>query len=154
MSKELNIIAIKDKVYVVDTDTLYPIADYIENNGNLEARRIKKDTRTILQNSSMHKYFSLVAQSLNDTGLSMQKVMEAITKIEIEWTMSAVKETIWRNFQKALLEKESTTQLETDEVSKVYKYVDFWLQDRFGVDHINIPSVESIIMEKRSEESA
>ncbi len=151
MAKDLPIIEIQDKPYIVDGDTLYPLVDYIKENGNLMAKRTKSNTRTILQNASMHKYFSLVSSSLNDAGFSMQKVLTQIKKIELSWTMIAVKDVIWRNFQRALLEKESTTQLETHEVEKVYKNIDYWLSTNIGIEHIDFPSRDSLIFKQNYE---
>lgn len=148
MATEINIIEINDKPFAVVEDTLYPLVDYIKENGNLKAKKTRAKTRTITQNAAMHKYCALVAEAFNDGGFSMQKIMEHIKKIEIEWSMDAVKEVIWRGFQRALVNKESTTELETHEVSKVYKYIDFWLSDTVGMESIAFPSKESLIFEQ------
>ena len=105
--------------------------------------------RTVKQNSSMHKYFSLVSNALNDGGFSVQKVVALFKKAEISWTMLGVKDVIWRNIQVALLKKESTTTLNTDELTKVYNHVDHYLSNNVGIEHIPFPSINSMIMEQK-----
>jgi len=108
--------------------------------------------RTVKQNSSMHKYYSLVSKALNDGGFSVQKVVALFTKADIHWTMLSVKDVIWRNIQMAILKKKSTTTLDTNEVTKVYKYVDFYLTDKVGIESIAFPSIESMIFEQNYKE--
>ena len=148
MANELPIIQINDNPFVVDGDTLYPLVDYIKEHGNLMAKRTRSKTRTITQNASLHKLFSIYAEVLNNGGFTMQKVLTQIKKIELSWTMLGVKDVIWRNFQIALLKKESTTQLETDEIDIVYKHVDFWLTGTIGIESVDFPSIESLIFKK------
>ncbi len=88
-------------------------------------------TRTLTQNSSIHKYCALLAEALNDAGLDMQKVLSEGTSIP--WSESKVKEDIWRVVQVAALGKESTTKLETNEVSKVYDIVNRHISQTFGI---------------------
>ena len=88
-------------------------------------------TRTLTQNSSIHKYCALLAEAFNDAGLDMQKVLAEGTSIP--WSESKVKEDIWRVVQVAALGKESTTKLETNEVSKVYDIVNRHISQTFGI---------------------
>ncbi len=88
-------------------------------------------TRTLTQNSSIHKYCALLAEAFNDAGLDMQKVLAEGTNIP--WSESKVKEDIWRVVQVAALGKESTTKLETNEVSKVYDIVNRHISQTFGI---------------------
>lgn len=104
--------------------------------------------RTVKQNSSMHKYFSLVSKALNDGGFSVQKVVALFKKADIHWTMLSVKDVVWRNIQIAILNKKSTTTLDSNEVTKVYKYVDFYLTDKVGIESVPFPSIESMIFEQ------
>ena len=101
--------------------------------------------RTIKQNASMHKYFATVARTLNDGGFTIQKVVALFKKAGIKWTMLAVKDVIWRNIQIAITQKESTTKLNSDEVTKVYQNVDFYLTDKVGIESIDFPSMDSMI---------
>ncbi len=135
----------------------------IEKKGDIEltpldpniAYTVKDKTdnaRTVKQNASMHKYFAKVAFFLNDGGFSVQKVVALFKKAEISWTMLGVKDVIWRNIQVALTKKESTTTLNTDELTKVYNHVDHYLSNNVGIEHIPFPSIDSMIFEQNYKE--
>lgn len=87
------------------------------------------DTRTLVQNRALHKYFSLLAQTLNNAGLSVSKTI----KIDVEWTQHTTKELLWKPIQKATLNKTSTTKLNRDEISQVYDTLNRALSLKFGV---------------------
>jgi len=130
----------------------------IENTASLEAYidhlrvRFKKDkrikvevksakNRTLTQNASLHKYCAMLATALNEAGLDMQTVLAEGTSIP--WSEAKVKEDIWRTVQKAALGKESTTKLETHEVSKVYDIVNRHISETFGV-FVPFPSKDNL----------
>ncbi len=110
-----------------------------------EVKNKTLDVRSVKTNAAMHKYFSLVSNSLNHGGFTIQKVVALFKKAGIEWSMLAVKEVIWRNVQIAVTGKKSTAKLEQHEVTKVYKNVDFYLTSTVGIESIDFPSIESMI---------
>jgi len=138
------IVSIKSKWFILTETSNGVELKPLDDSKAYEVKSIKRNTRTLLQNSALHKYCALVAEALNDAGFSVQRVMENIKKAEVEWTMLSVKEIIWRNFQIALLDKKSTTELETNEVSKVYRNIDYWLSTKVGIESIPFPSIENI----------
>ena len=89
------------------------------------------DQRTLPQNSAFHLYFTQLAEELNDAGLHMRKVLKE--EFEISWTAENVKNCLWRPIQQALLQKDSTTELTTDEVNKVYELLNRNLAEKFGI---------------------
>ncbi len=95
--------------------------------------------RTLRQNAALHKYFVRLFNALNDAGLDMRKVLKPET--EIPWTLSSVKEYLWRPVQRIMLNKESTTELETTEVDEVYRVVDRKMVEK-GVN-VPFPSVSN-----------
>ena len=95
--------------------------------------------RTAQQNKALHKYFALLADALNAAGLDMRATLKP--EIDIPWTEYAVKDHLWRPIQDAMLGKESTTKLETPEVSEVYEVLSRHLGQRFGI-HVPFPSRE------------
>ena len=121
----------------------------LNENKVYEVIEKRTDKRTILQNAALHKYFVFIAEALNDGGFSMQKVLTQIKKIESSWSMLGVKEVIWREFQKASLGEESTTQLSTTDIDKVYRNVDHWLSDTIGIESIDFPSEESMMINQK-----
>jgi predicted RNA-binding protein len=104
---------------------------------------MNKDTpkRTLPQNKAIHKYMEMVAHELSNQGQTMQNVIKHINKVEITPTKENVKEIIWKEIQKALYGKKSTTELNTSEVSKVYEVMSMFLSREFGID-LPFPSEE------------
>lgn len=95
--------------------------------------------RTLLQNRSLHLFFTLLATELNDAGLDMKKVLKP--SVDISWTKENIKEYLWRPIQTALKMKKSTTALSTAEISQVWEVLNRHLGDKFGV-HVPFPSEE------------
>lgn len=100
------------------------------------------DKRTLQQNKSLHKYFDLLANELNDAGLDMKKVIT----VDVPWSAETIKEWIWKPVQKAQLLKESTTEMTTAEVNKVYETVNRLMAEKFGVS-VPFPSDEEQMLQ-------
>jgi 6-pyruvoyl-tetrahydropterin synthase len=94
---------------------------------------INQKQRTELQNRAIHLYLTWVAQELANQGQTMQDVVKKINKVEITPTMQNVKEIIWREIQKAMFKKDSTTFLTKHEVDEVYKVMSMWLSKNFEI---------------------
>lgn len=99
--------------------------------------------RTISQNRALHLYFTQLAETLNDAGLDMRKVLKP--GIDIPWTSKSIKEFLWRPIQESLLHKESTTELTTVEIDKVLDVITRHLGEKFGVAQ-EFPSIETIML--------
>ena len=100
-----------------------------------------KTTRTTLQNRSLHKYFSLLAEELNDAGYDMRKTIKQ--EIDIAWSGMSVKEYLWRPIQKVYLQEQSTTKLKTGDIDKIYLILDKTISERTGVT-IPFPSFDNL----------
>lgn len=87
--------------------------------------------RTSQQNRSLHKLFTLYADELNAAGWDMRKTLKE--QVEISWTPEMVKNHLWRPIQEVMLEKESTTELTTKEIDKVYDVLNRHLGETTGV---------------------
>lgn len=97
--------------------------------------------RTLKQNNSIHKYCELLAKELNTLGLDMRIVLKPDYKIW--WTMENIKENIFKPVASAMYNVDSTTKLERQQVDKVHEQIMFMLGEKFGVEYIPFPSVES-----------
>lgn len=95
--------------------------------------------RTSLQNRSLHLFFTLLAQELNEAGYDMKKVLKP--SVDISWTKENIKEYIWKPIQEALKLKKSSTELTTAEVSQVWEVINRHLGEKLGI-HVPFPSVE------------
>jgi len=96
--------------------------------------------RTKLQNKSLHKYFTLLAEALDDAGLDMRAVLKP--EIEIPWTGDSIKEQMARPIIKAMFNFDSTTELDTKQIQEFYKVLDRHTSEKLGV-HIEWPSDEA-----------
>jgi hypothetical protein len=105
--------------------------------------------RTGQQNRALHLYFTQVASELDRQGHTLQDVVKAITKVEITPTPHNIKEVVWREIQKTLLGKESTTFLTKHEIDQVYDVMNKWLGQHFGI-HIPFPNDEQRQYEKHN----
>lgn len=104
------------------------------------AVKIERETgvRTSDQNKALHKYFSLLAESLNDSGLTVQHVLQK--KIELNWTPAMVKEMLWRDVQTRLFGKTSTKDLDkVSEINEVYETLTRHLGEIFELEAIPFP---------------
>jgi len=96
--------------------------------------------RSSKQNNALHKGFQLLADALNDAGYEMKAVL-AVKNVDVPWTKESVKEVLFRPIMEAMIEKESTTDLETTEVSEVWDVLVRHLGENFGVT-VPFPSDE------------
>ena len=99
----------------------------------------QKPARTISQNKSIHKYFAMLAESLNNAGLDVKKTMAQ--DVEIPWSEVLVKELIWRKVQLAMFDIDSTAKLDTAQISQVYDVINRHISQTHGVSVI-FPSKE------------
>ena len=96
-----------------------------------------KRKRTTTHNSSIHKYFDLLATELHDAGLDMRKVLTK--RPDIPWSEKTIKEHIWWPVQEAMGLEASTAKLDKEQVSMVYNVVARFLSAKFGV-YVPFPS--------------
>ena len=81
------------------------------------------DQRTNQQNKALHKYFSMLAEALNDAGLDMKTVLKP--EVDIPWTQDSVKTHLWKPIQEIMVDKESTTEMNTVDPNKIYEVLNF-----------------------------
>ena len=95
--------------------------------------------RTTQQNKALHLYFRLLAESLNEAGLDMKKVLKPT--IDISWNERNVKGYLWRPIQNAQVIKKSTTELNSDEIDKIYEVINRHISEKFGI-YVPFPNEE------------
>lgn len=103
--------------------------------------QLQQEGRTSQQNKALHVFFQLLAEELNNAGLDMRKALKP--EVDIPWTPSAIKEYLWRPVQKIQLQKHSTTELTSDEITKVYETLNRHLGEKFGL-YVPFPSKEDL----------
>lgn len=97
----------------------------------------KEEQITTKQMDSLHLWFRLLGNALNDAGWDMKKTLKE--EVEIPWTEQMVKSHIWKTVQRIMVEKESTKQLTTKDVNKIYEVVDRHISSKTGV-HVEWPT--------------
>lgn len=96
----------------------------------------------------MHLMFKMLADELNENGLTMQKVLKP--GIEIYWTPEACKTYLWKPVQEAMFNKKSTTELDTRQVDQVFEVINKHIGEKFGLT-IEFPSIEAIALQQIKE---
>lgn len=99
--------------------------------------------RTIKQNASLHLFFRLLSDELNNAGLDMRKTLKPT--IEIPWNEKNIKEFIWKPIQESIIGKESTTEMNTGDMTKIWEVINRHIGEKFGIEVPPIPSEEQTI---------
>jgi hypothetical protein len=144
MSIELTFVGYKDSVPIYS-----PIdkkdQDALMGHAVIECAPKKTGTRTSRQNRAMHLFFARLVKALNDAGLDMKKVLKP--EIDIPWSQTAVKEFLWKPLQLVITDKESTKDLNTDEVTVIYDALNRHLSNKFGVS-VPFPEIYRMLYEQ------
>ena len=104
------------------------------------AIEILTQTRTLKQNSAIHKYFALLSTALNDSGAEIEMKFLGKT-MSVPWTPDLVKERIWKGAMLAATGKTSTTKMTRAEVSEVYEILSRFFTEGFGI-YVPFPEQE------------
>lgn len=96
--------------------------------------------RTAKQNNALHVYFQWVADALNETGTTWQKVLSS--EFDLKFTSHNIKEGMWKPLQKIALGKDSTKSLtkNSKEIDDIYDSMNQRLSE-MGI-HVPFPSLE------------
>ena len=99
----------------------------------------KRAMRTLAQHKSIRLYCRWLCDAFNEAGLDMAAVFKVISKTgKIPWSPESVLERLWRPTQKHTFGTDSTTKLDTTEVSVVYEALNVVTSGELGVG-INFP---------------
>ena len=94
------------------------------------------------QNDSLWKYLTDLANELNAAGVDQRLFIEKLQGWEIPITKEFL-HLIWKMKQKKMFLTNSTTKLETDQVTQVYEAINKFTAQEFGVSDA-FPSQESL----------
>jgi len=95
---------------------------------------VRDTTRTSQQNRCIHAFCGALAGSLEERGVGMKPVIDVIaSRLDVNPTKEGIKESVWKPIQKAITCKDSTTQLTTEEVSKVAQSVQRMASEYFDI---------------------
>ena len=102
--------------------------------------------RSLKQNASLHVLFQELATTLNEAGLDQRVVLKP--SVEIPWNLESVKSNLWKPIQKIVTHKDSTTELDSVEIDKVYDILMKHLGEKFGI-FVDFPSNEDLPIDKK-----
>lgn len=102
--------------------------------------------RTLQQNRSLYLYCDMLAEALNESGYDMKAVLKP--EVNIPWQKNTVHDWLWMPIQEAMFQLDSTTKLNTKQVSEVYEVLNRHLAEKFGVS-VPFPDRFSESEEKR-----
>lgn len=93
-------------------------------------------TRTLPQNSSLHLYCTMLADALNAAGWDMVKTLSLKPDVDVPWSMTSVKNELWRPIQQAVIDKQSTARMQKKDVSTIYEILNRHTSSKLGVSVI------------------
>ena len=132
--------------------TLYNPSSWQDNLKLLEGKdcvitieKFKK-RRTLNQNNALHLWFSQMADLLNDHGWDQRKLTKA--EFDIPWTLESFKNNLWRKIQIAYCDKESTVELNTDEITAIYDILNKTIGEVTKGLSLPFPSIEVLFNEE------
>jgi hypothetical protein len=102
----------------------------------------EEQLRTELQNNSMHLYFKLISDQLNELGLDFIYTGLKGKELSMIHTPYIVKEFVWRPIQIAMFDIESTTKINTKQINDILDVLTVYFGDKGIV--IEFPSLESL----------
>jgi len=107
----------------------------------------KTETRTSQQNKALHKWFTLVADLLNENHFYLQISIGNIAKeknIEVPWNLTNFKELVWRPAQIAVTAERSSTRIKKGDIDKIFDIINKVIGEQTGL-HIPFPCIDQLI---------
>ena len=99
-------------------------------------------SRTSKQNASLHKFFIIICEQLNEMGLEFHYFGVKGQELTMPYTPDIVKNFFWRPIQKALFDFESTTKLDTFQMNQIINVINKFFSERGVV--VDFPSIEQL----------
>lgn len=123
-------------------DFKFKVEYLIANKKKVDLKAVKI-TRTLKQNSALHKYFTFICDELNEMGLEFQYIGIRGKQFGMRYTPDIVKNFFWRPIQIALFDIETTTKLDTKQMNEIIDVITKFFGDKGIV--IPFPSIENLI---------
>ena len=117
--------------------------EYFIKEGKVFEIKQKKVTRTLKQNSALHKFFVIIATELNDLGEEFTYQGLSVDAISTMYTPDIVKNFFWRPIQIALFDIKSTTDLTTRQMNDIIDVIVKFFGEK-GV-YVEFPNKEQLL---------
>ena len=90
----------------------------VNNNKVIDLKEVKK-TRSNKQNASLHLFFTMISEQLNELGMEYTYKGLKGLNISLMYTDELVKMFFWKPIQLALFETKSTTKLDSRQMNQI-----------------------------------
>lgn len=114
----------------------------IDNKKICKLDKVNK-TRSITQNSALHKYFELISDKLNEMGFTFSYTGLKGFELNIKYTPRIVKTMIIKPIMVNMFNIESTTKLTTEMINDIIDVINGYFSSRG--EYIPFPSIQSLI---------
>jgi len=105
------------------------------------------ESRSSLQNSSLHLFFVFVANELNNLGMTFSYDGLKLKGLESRYTELIVKEFIWRPIQIAMFDIQSTKKINTKQINEIIDVLVKFFGEK-GID-LQFPSIETLMNKRK-----
>lgn len=126
------IYSLEDKTQIINAKIYFE--KLLSGGATVEIKNVRSK-RSSLQNRALHKYFSLIADALNELGLTHHYTGITGKLFEVRFTPIIVKEFIWKPLQFHLFDKKTTTKLTTIQINEIIDVLTLYL----GNKGVNVP---------------
>ena len=129
----------KDDGYDVAIDTIHELSQ----KGSLVEIKETRPHRTGQQNKSLHKFFTIIANELNEMGKEFTYTGLNVESVSTMYTPQIVKDFFWRPIQVTLFDIESTRDLTTDQMNKIIDVIVKFFGEKSIL--VEFPSMDNMI---------
>lgn len=113
----------------------------VGKKSNIELKELS-NKRTSLQNRSLHKFFVLISEELNELGMEFEYSGIKGADFSTRYTPSIVKDFFWKPIQRTMFTIESTRDIDTKQINEITDVIVKFFGDR-GV-YVEFPNRESL----------
>jgi len=100
---------------------------------------IEKPKRTDQQRKAIEVYCQILAKKLSDAGKDIMTTLRR--EASIPWTQELIKALVWKPIQKTMFDTNSTTKLNTGQVTKIYEVINRHMGENHGIS-FNFPNYD------------
>ena len=132
-----------DLSHIVElTDAKFKFRQLTQQGKTIELKGLS-DSRSAKQNRSLHKFFTLVSDQLNEMGLEFNYIGLKGDTLGTRYSPNVVKEYFWRPIQIALFNIKSTKDIDTKQINEIVDVISKFFGDKGVV--MEFPSIETLI---------
>ena len=121
--------------------------EYFIKEGKVFELKARRYTRSLRQNSALHKFFEMISTHLNDLGIEYMYQGPMEDTVSLMYTPELVKEFFWKPIQKTLYNTDSTTDLDTHQINAIVDVITKFFGEK-GV-YVEFPRKQEILNENK-----